>query len=141
MHLSFEIALLLLQITASLGGVVRIDGQSPADRTCRAELFHLGMRVADQWVAATGNFRFDRIAPGPYLVDVHWAGLPEATARINVLGNSGVEDVSLNLRKPVEHPNKDFARAQVYFRQQRWEDAITAGTRALRGNYRDADIH
>src|SRR5690348_5027788 len=105
MHLSFEIALLLLQITASLGGVVRIDGQHPADRTCRVELSHLGIRVADQSVATTGSFRFDRIAPGPYVVDVHCGGLPAATARINVLGNSGVEDVSFNLRTPAERTN------------------------------------
>src|SRR5689334_19196756 len=101
MHLTLG-ALLLFQIAASLGGVVRIDGHRPNDRTCRVELLHLGTLVNEQLLPADGHFQFRFIEPGPYLVTVDCAGLPETTNRVTVLGNSGDDDISLNLYKPAE---------------------------------------
>jgi Flp pilus assembly protein TadD len=142
MYLTLELALLLLQLTASLGGEVRIDGKPPMDQTCHVELFRMGNKIADQYSTPSGNFRFERLEAGPHLINVRCAGLLETTARVDVMGNSGDTDVVVNLRSVnLRQPDKYLSKAQIYFRQQRWEDAIIIAHRGLRGDYRDAEIH
>jgi hypothetical protein len=142
MYVTLELALLLLQVTASLGGEVRIDGRPPMDQLCRVELIRMGNRIGDQYALPSGNFRFERLETGPHLVVVRCTGLPETATPVDIMGNSGGTDVVVNLRSEnLPRPDKKFLKAQDYFKHQRWEDAIVLASRALRGDYRDAEIH